>query len=256
MRHPFQELREQLQTHRLYRGLVGLPDLRVFMEHHVFAVWDFMSLAKRLQQSLTGVRVPWCPTASPLYTRLINEIILDEESDEDGQGGYASHFALYLNAMQLCGANTVPITTFYHHVAAGQDPDVALQNPDIPPGAAAFVTHTLAIARHAPIHAVASAFFWGREDIIPAMFTALIAEWQLQGAPVERFLYYLERHIAVDADRHGPMAHRLVDDLCAQDARKIQEATSVAQSVLQQRLAFWDTICRALPSQINPEASL
>ena len=39
-------LKAALVGHPIYRQLEGLGALHLFMEHHVFAVWDFMSLLK------------------------------------------------------------------------------------------------------------------------------------------------------------------------------------------------------------------
>src|SRR2546425_11084063 len=89
-----------------------LDSLRLFMEHHAFAVWDFMSLLKALQRRLCCVEVPWLPAVDPLGSRLVNEIVLAEESDDDGRGGFASHFDLYHRAMTRCGANSAPIDGF------------------------------------------------------------------------------------------------------------------------------------------------
>lgn len=240
-------MQQALCDHPLYDHLQTLADLRVFMQHHVFAVWDFMSLAKRLQQALSGWTVPWIPAQIPgHYTRLIHEIMLDEESDDDGQGGVASHFQLYLAAMREIEADTAPILTYCETVRQGADPFRALEHPKVPPAVRPFVRCTLEIACSAPVHVVAAAFFFGREAIIPGMFTALVRQWRTEGLPVERLAYYLHRHIAVDGDRHGPRAAALVNDLCGDDEQAWQAVQTVAKHVLQQRLTLWDQIADQL----------
>jgi hypothetical protein len=95
--------RAALVEHSLYARLTGLRDVRVFMEHHVFAVWDFMSLLKSLQREVTCVGVPWVPRGDPTVRRLVNEIVLAEESDDGVRETYTSHFELYRAAMDVAG---------------------------------------------------------------------------------------------------------------------------------------------------------
>ncbi|MFD9637544.1 DUF3050 domain-containing protein [Streptomyces violascens] len=97
--------RSLIVEHPMYPLLDSLDRIRVFQEHHVFAVWDFMSLLKSLQRELTCVGVPWVPQGPPTSRRLINDIVLAEESDEVGDG-YLSHFELYLRSMEEAGAGT------------------------------------------------------------------------------------------------------------------------------------------------------
>lgn len=93
-------LREALVQHPINSFIQSPAELEVFMQHHVFAVWDFMSLVKKLQQEFTCVELPWNPIGPAEVRYLINEIVLGEESDVDQNGVYISHFELYLRAME------------------------------------------------------------------------------------------------------------------------------------------------------------
>src|SRR5258705_507957 len=59
---------EALEHHSLYRELTSLARIRCFLEHHVFAVWDFMSLIKGLQRQLTRVETPWSDRMARIAT--------------------------------------------------------------------------------------------------------------------------------------------------------------------------------------------
>ena len=106
----------ELTTHPLLSTnmIQSIEDLRLFMEHHVYPVWDFMSLAKALQHRVCPSSDLWLPTQHTRdeSARLINEIIWGEESDRDLGGGSISHFDLYLQAMAEIGANTKPVLRF------------------------------------------------------------------------------------------------------------------------------------------------
>lgn len=239
---PLKTLQHNLLQHPVYQSIDSREKLRVFMQHHVFAVWDFMSLLKRLQIDLTCTTVPWIPKKNSLYTRFVNEIVLGEESDEDGVGGYTSHFALYLQAMQEAGADTLPITRFISGLEAGMSPQEALRKAEVTDSVFEFVTHTLDLASNGKTHQVAAAFFFGREDIIPDMFQALVDELQQNGQSIQKLLYYLNRHIELDGDEHGPLAERLLAHLCEDNERKLAEAYETAKRSLQSRIRLWDGV--------------
>lgn len=238
-------LRHKLLSHPLYASIQSLDALHVYMQHHVFAVWDFMSLLKRLQQDLTGVRVPWVPGPDPRFARFLNEIVLAEESDEDGQGSYDSHFGLYLSAMRESGANTRPIMAFITGVRAGQAPMRLLEQIAVPPSVSQFVQTSLDLALRGATHEVAAAFFYGREDIIPDMFRNMVQTLSAT-ARLERFLYYLNRHIEVDSDHHGPMARQLLADLIGSDTKREAEAKEAASRSLKSRIQLWDGVLQEI----------
>jgi hypothetical protein len=239
----FAEVRDQLLQHPIYTQVNTPERVRILMKHHAFAVWDFMSLLKKLQQQVTTIEVPWVPRKHADYARFINEIVLGEETDEHLNGGYISHFELYLQAMDEVGADTAPIRDFVGRVANGIHPYDALQEDErIPQSVSAFVRHTLELALHGEAHEVASAFFFGREDLIPDMFQRLVDEVEANGLQADGLKYYLRRHIELDGDEHGPLAERLLHSLCAGDPQKIAAAEDVAKRSLQARISLWDGV--------------
>jgi len=232
--------RDRLMNHPLYEAVNSVDALRRFMREHVFAVWDFMSLLKRLQQVVSCCSVPWFPSTEPALARFINEIVLGEESDEDGAGGYCSHFELYLMAMDEIGADTKPIRQFLEQLQRGTSIDVALAQTPILPSTRQFVCHTIQLASSGQPHEVAAAFFHGREDVIPEMFARLVESSSLVGVPIDRMVHYLKRHIEVDANDHGPLARKLVDRLCDGRVDRNDEANTAAIDAIDQRIALWD----------------
>ena len=192
-------LKNALLDHPIYREISSLGALRLFMEHHVFAVWDFMSLLKALQARLCCVGVPWLPAADPQATRFINEIVLAEESDEDGQGGFLSHFGLYQRAMTRCGANTTAIDSFLEELRKGSPVPAALAAVGVPACVGRFVRHTFDLIERGSLWSLASAFTFGREDLLPALFQRIVDELDVEaGGGLEDFRYYLRRHIGLD----------------------------------------------------------
>lgn len=236
------EPRARLMHHPLYAEVCSIARIRVFMEHHVFAVWDFMTLLKRLQRLLTRIDLPWIPPRHPEMARLINEIVLAEESDEDGRGGYTSHFQLYREAMLECGADPTPIDALVEQVRSGADPLRVLRNLDLAPTTAAFVRGNLELAARGAPHEVAAAFCLGREDIIPEMFTRLENQLQSQGYKVDRLKYYLNRHIQIDGESHGPASQRLLSELIGSNPEKRDEAAAAARAALESRIQLWDGV--------------
>src|SRR5882762_1910651 len=105
LQHAIEPLRQQIINHKVYDLINNIDDLGIFMDHHIYAVWDFMSLLKALQQNLTCTGVPWFPVGSANTRYLLNEIVTGEESDIDGNGERKSHYEMYLEAMQQCGAD-------------------------------------------------------------------------------------------------------------------------------------------------------
>jgi hypothetical protein len=227
--------RKEVIGHPLYSRLTTEAAVVAFMEHHVWAVWDFMSLLKALQRRLTCTEVPWLPVGDPSTRRLVNEIVLAEESDQLGDR-HVSHYELYLLAMTRAGADTGPITRFTGLVKWGSPVLRALAEAPAPAPAAQFVASTWGAVQSPHAHGQAAAFAFGREDLIPEMFGQVSAI----GTPrLGLFADYLARHVELDAE-HGAMAAAMVEQLCGDDAGRWAEARAAAQVALWARRALWD----------------
>jgi hypothetical protein len=235
--------RDELFNHRIYGEMDRLEALQRFMEQHVFAVWDFMSLLKMLQRRICCVEVPWLPPVDAQACRFINEIVLAEESDGDSQVGFASHFDLYHRSMKQCGANTAAIDSFICELRQGVPVRTALELRIIPTAARLFVEHTFSVIASGNLCAIASAFTYGREDLLPDVFQRIVDKQNVEaGGQLADFKYYLERHIGLDGDEHGPMARRLVQSLCGSDESNWKVAEDTAVNCLIARRKFWDGI--------------
>ena len=240
-----QDERDALFSHKIYNSINNIDDLHIFMENHIFAVWDFMSILKTLQKKLTCTDVPWTPKGGGTPARLLNEIVTEEESDIDIYGDYRSHFEMYYQAMNEAGANTKKIESFLNNLHFGVNKSLDKSSSPMP--AINFVKTTFSMLENAPIHVVASMFTFGREEVIPNMFRSIInkIDNDLKGR-LKSFIYYLDRHIGVDEDEHGPAALKMVKVLCQNDETKWDDAAKAAKMTMRARVVFWNEILAEL----------
>ena len=243
-----QTQRDALYNHDIYKNIVTIDHLHIFMENHIFAVWDFMSILKSLQNQLTCTNIPWLPAGQGTPARLINEIVTEEETDINFYGEYMSHFEMYLHAMKQAGANTDPINQFLSQVSVNSISN-ALNNPTIPQPAKKFVTNTFNILDDAPAYVVAAMFTFGREEVIPDMFRSIVKKLDhaLKGK-LRLFIYYIDRHINMDENEHTPSALRMVKELCSNDENKWIQVNHTAKAALEARINLWDRILKDIKS--------
>lgn len=234
-------LRQEIINHKVYAAIKDLEDLKIFMKYHVYAVWDFMSLLKALQNNLTCTSIPWFPKGSADTRYLINEIVVGEESDVDLDGNRKSHFELYLDAMQQCGADTAQIQQFIEVLKETNDLGTSFKRAETPVEAQNFVNFTFDIIGSQKDYLQSAIFTFGREDLIPGMFISIVNDIH-QNFPesISIFKYYLDRHIEVDGDHHSHLALQMTENLCGQNDDYWQEAELATIDSLKRRLDLWN----------------
>ncbi|MFA5082330.1 MAG: DUF3050 domain-containing protein [Hydrogenophilaceae bacterium] len=244
-------LQQRLDGHPIYGALETVEDLQVFMQHHVHSVWDFMSLIKFLQHHVAPARWPWTPGPDAEVQRFINELVLEEETDQNAPGqatAFASHYMLYISAMREVGADADRMLNFVDKVAR-DGIHAALDAGPVPAPAREFNRTTFGFIDSGKPHEVAAALALGREHMIPAMFRAFLARMAITEAQAPIFHFYLHRHIHLDEDFHAPLSLRLLEALCGGDPVKLEEAKAAGVRAVDARIAFWDGVLAKLPSR-------
>ncbi len=238
-----QPLKNKLIHHSLYKKIKTIQHLQLFMQTHVYAVWDFMSLLKALQSQLTCTTSPWFASPNPEVRYLINEIVLAEESDLTIDGKRSSHFEMYLQAMTRSNTSIGTLEQFLDSVKS-TDIFTAIESSNLHPNIKEFLTFTFDVIQRGKSHEIASAFTFGREDLIPSMFTGLLREFKenFPNVDLSELIYYFERHIELDADEHGPMAFEMINYLCNNEPVKWEEVRIIAETSLEKRIKLWDAI--------------
>tara|TARA_S200000501_G_scaffold73637_1_gene65547 strand:- start:150 stop:917 length:768 start_codon:yes stop_codon:yes gene_type:complete len=236
-------LKKQLVSHKVYEKINNVDSLKIFMENHVYAVWDFMSLLKSLQLHLTTVKIPWTPTKDSNAARFINEIVLEEETDIGNSNIPSSHYEMYIDAMKEIKANTNKIELLLEKIKEKKSITQSLDEIDAKLPVKNFMQFTFdTIATNEP-HKIASVFTFGREDLIPNMFIQIVKNINKEkNVSANKLIYYLERHIELDGDDHGPIALKMISNLCGNNKKKWDDVIAYSKKALKERIKLWDHI--------------
>lgn len=246
-----QILRQELALHPIYSAVKNMDDLTIFMQHHIYSVWDFMSLVKYLQNEIAPAQTPWLPNGDAHVQRFINDIVLGEESDvgiplKDGTPTYTSHFNLYTTAMEEVKVGSSQLSQNFIYKVSNSSLEEAMATTQVPTCAKEFMKTTFDFINTGKAHVIGAAFALGREHIIPEMFLALLEKMKIPREQATVFYHYLDRHIELDGDEHGPMSLRMLEILCENNSSKLEEAQQAAIEAIKARIKFWDGVLLAM----------
>ena len=163
--------------------------------------------------------------------------------------GAVTKAILNCTAMRWCpaGASTTRIDNLLAQINCNPNEQLTIAELDLPASVKVFVSSTFDIIQRNDTVELASAFLYGREDILPTLFTPIIRT--ISGdysGRLDKFVYYLDRHIEVDQDEHQPAATRLLQSLCKNNAAKLERARNTASNALNNRIRLWDGILAEL----------
>jgi len=242
---------QSIKNHGVFKKINSIENLKIFMEYHVFAVWDFMCLLKELHRSIVCVSSPWFPPKDALSANLISNILVEEEGDltEDNET-YQSHFDIYLRAMDQVQADKGVLQHFMSLLKSGISYESAIDQANLKPSISDFIKTTFSFF-NLETHQIASTFVFGREGITSEMFSNLVLnlKQKINTDNLDILIFYCERHIELDENKHFPMGLKMLENLAGDSHEKWQEIKNAAILALDARIRFLTSIENALISE-------
>ena len=155
--------------------------------------------------------------------------------------------------MKASGASTHEMDAFLDSVHTFQNIFVAIKKSHLHANVKAFLDFTFRVIEEGKPHQIAAAFTFGREDLIPSMFTEILENFQANFPETDltKLIYYFERHIQLDADEHGPMAMQMITELCGTDSQKWNEVEAVSVLALDKRIGLWNAIEEMIGNKVT-----
>lgn len=246
-----------IENHRVCRLIHTVEDFRTFMSWHVFAVWSFMSIVKRLQFEFTSISIPWIPPRSTAAARLVNEIVLEGETGIAPDGRCLSHFELYLSAMEEIGADTFSIKVFVDLVAANMSIEDALKIANVPSAVQKLVIENIHVAASGSVEEVLGSFVYGREHTIPRIFQCFLSNWEIEKSVIPKFIFYLQHHIYFDTDEYRSIAMKLLTEQVNNNEMRFNMSLNSALAAIEQRIYFLEALacqleCGSISKIVKP----
>ncbi len=236
---------KELNSHKLFEqgATFTQEELKIFMEFHIYAVWDFMSIVKSLQNFICPSTYPWRPNkySKNGIAHLINEIVFSEESDVDENDNYFSHFDLYVSAMHDVGADSSNAMNFIEKFELHEHNLL-----EAPKESFKFIQNTFNCIKSNKLSNIAAIFTYGRETTIPDMFSKILSKIDEKDIRYNNLRLYIKRHIEVDSSRHGPLSIQLFNYTCENSQDIFDEAVEYAIKAIEARILLWDGVLKKI----------
>jgi hypothetical protein len=105
---------------------------------------------------------------------------------------------------------------------------------------AKFVEYNIKTAITKPITDVVAIFYFGRENLIPQMFERFINQSSIKST--QYLKYYLQRHIEIDSEDHGPKMLKLLNFVTNNNTQNIKNCINIGIDSIIKRTELWDNI--------------
>ena len=239
-----------LFNNKLFEQTFETSKVKIFMDSHVFAIWDYLTILKALQRKLASKNIRLLDQDVPDLPFLINQIVINEEIEEESSQEYLSAlgvYQLYINTMKEIGADINPITNFVESIKNEKYWKDALKETKslyryLPITTYDYLEHNLSVVDYAKIHELAGVFFFGREDI-HCKFNLFLRGNQENAKNFSNLKNFLQRHIDDDAKNKNPiLGEYILNLLCKNDETKWKEVETSVIEAIKKRNEFLDGI--------------
>jgi hypothetical protein len=243
---------DKILNHQVYKEIENLDDLNLFLEYHVFFVWDQMSSLKAMQKDLTCMNVPWVPKRSPQTRKYINELVLNAEGNDLISETVLSEYESYLELMRESDADSSSIERLEKSINRGENFKDLLDHLDMPKVVKSYLDFTYKTIESKDAHKIAANFVFGKQSLIPHRLVKLLNELNKK-FPVDLSLQikYFESKVMKETGKIEDVAKKIFEELCGHDEEKWDDVAEVAERTLERRLQLWDDIKNAILNQRN-----
>ncbi|KOY51772.1 DUF3050 domain-containing protein [Polaribacter dokdonensis] len=232
----------------LYSSIENKKDVKSFMENHIFAIWDYMSLMRALENNLRDNSVPWFPSNNGKNLKILYKILDEEEYTIDASGSVKSYFEMYLEAMEEIGANTSDILNILSHSKTINLIDEALNLTGMNIESFYYTRFIYTIIKSQKPHLMAIVFALSKELVSKVLILEDFCRKDFSNK-YDKTLFLINKLKAVNSKNYNSNAFKLASDFIGEDPQKLMEAKRAALNCVRYRDLHIEGIARSIQKQ-------